>query len=282
MKKLLLIAISSLLLLCFLPKSAAVFAGSNNGRSQNNPGSFQLQQTDNLNNQGLADSLRREKRQKLRKMHQKDPEEFNDLMQEKKQLLDQLKEEDHERFEQKREQRQKIRSKRHRQIRDFKAEKTDPSIRDKRREAVRARYQKMQKLRTQDPQMFESLIDQRKNSFQRNMRFLKRNDPEEFQRLRSEIRQDRYQRFKKLKEDNPDKFNELMSQRKKIFREKLEQLKKVNPQAYEKIVSRMEKIGQYRSLKQEDPHKAQMFLESDPELRKIIDKHGFGAGHDAR
>lgn len=120
------------------------------------------------------------------------------------------------------------------------------------------------KLKQEDPQKFEELMQQRQEKLKERLAYLKDSDPERYHRVMRRLRGQRFARLEGLKESDPQKFKELMSQRRKSMQGCLEALKKEDPQKYEQIMQHKKKLEELRGLGEKDTQAFQEYLKEHP------------------
>ncbi|MFH1061732.1 MAG: hypothetical protein V1747_02450 [Candidatus Omnitrophota bacterium] len=156
----------------------------------------------------------------------------------------------------------------------------DKQLKEKRRSRKMQSREQIQLLRNEDHEKLQNMFKNRKAAMQKSMQYLREHNPEEFERVKARIRKNRFENLKKLKQDNPEMFNAAMEKRRAHFNWRLEQLKQENPEKYNRIMSRLKDVKEYDKLRRNNPDKARAYLETKPELMKMIEKNKFGTMHD--
>jgi hypothetical protein len=92
------------------------------------------------------------------------------------------------------------------------------------------------RLKQQDPEKFNKVIEERRQSVQERLEYLRQHNPKEYERAQAQIRNKRRQRLERLRAQDPEAFEKTLEKRRARFRERLEKAKKENPEQYERIM----------------------------------------------
>jgi len=139
---------------------------------------------------------------------------------------------------------------------------------------------KIKKLKEEDPERFQALMEQRRGEIRNRLSTLKEQDPERYDQLRSQIQQRRRMNMQKLKQEDPEKYQEMMGRRRENMQQRLEQLKVEDPERYEQVNRGIQEIKEFQSLRRENPEAAREYLSEHQGLRERLEKRGRGQGGD--
>lgn len=108
---------------------------------------------------------------------------------------------------------------------------------------VNHKLQELKKLKQENPQEFERLVQERKQKMKEKLKELKEKDPKKFQQVTEKIRGNRRQYLKKLREENPEKFHQIMQKK----MQKLEDMKQSDPEKYQRFIDNHPRLARRAS-----------------------------------
>lgn len=128
----------------------------------------------------------------------------------------------------------------------------------------------------QDPQRFNTLLNQWKNKVTKQLEYIKYTDPKRYNKIMQQLTRKRLQYLVWLRKADPEKFKDLIAKRREKIKQQLQYMQHNNPLQYQRIVSHIHKLRALNQLRQNNPKEFQRFLDQYPVLRKQLFRLKYG------
>lgn len=90
----------------------------------------------------------------------------------------------------------------------------------------------LKKLKQENPEEFQKVINERKKKIKEKMKELKEKDPQKYQEIMRNMQQRQNVELKRLRQENPEQFYKIMENK----RQRLLELKKNDPKKFEELI----------------------------------------------